>query len=142
MSRELRFECTQCGKCCTLREDYGHVYLNRAEQQALAEHHKLTLGAFRRRFTFVDEYGWTQLKAGGAHGEHCVFLDTETNGCTVYTARPVQCRTFPFWRDFVTEKGWSDEVRRMCEGIGLGRLYSIEEAERRIVEMEESEEES
>ena len=137
----LRFECTQCGKCCTLREDYGHVYLNREEQTALAELHGLSLRSFKRRFTFTDEYGWTQLKAGGRNGEHCIFLDVETGGCRVYEARPVQCRTFPFWRDFVVDGRWSSEVRRMCEGIGRGRLYSIEEAEARMVEMEESEEE-
>ena len=39
----LRFECTQCGKCCTLREDYGHVYLNRDEQKALADSKKREL---------------------------------------------------------------------------------------------------
>lgn len=137
----LRFKCTQCGKCCTLREEYGHVYLSRTEQEALAKLHEITLRSFRRRFTFTDEYGWTQLKAGGERGEHCIFLDTETQGCNVYEARPVQCRTFPFWREFVKKDGWSDEVREMCEGTGQGRLYSIEEAEQRMLEMEQSGEE-
>lgn len=133
----LRFECTQCGKCCTRHDEYAHVYLNRDEVAALARHLGLSVSEFRRRHTFRDEYGWTQLEFSG---DHCVFLDPGTGHCGVYEARPTQCRTFPFWRDHVIDGNWSAEVAAMCEGIGRGRLYSIEEAEVRIAEMEASEE--
>ena len=133
---KLRFECTQCGKCCTLRGEYAHVYLNAAELKALAAHHGLTQRAFKHRYTFRDEQGWTQLRT---ESDHCVFLDVETGACSVYEARPTQCRTFPFWRDLVEDGQWNDEVRKMCEGVGQGRLYSIAEVEARMREMEESE---
>lgn len=136
-SAGLRFECTRCGMCCTHRNGYAHVYLNRDEVKALAEHLELSVRAFKRRYTFVDEYGWTQLET---EGERCVFLDPDTMRCNVYEARPTQCRTFPFWRDNVRDGRWTADVRRHCEGIGRGRLYTIEEAEVRMVEMEESEE--
>ncbi|MEX2206196.1 MAG: YkgJ family cysteine cluster protein [Myxococcota bacterium] len=129
----LRFECTMCGECCTARGEYAHVYLNADEARALADELGLGLAEFRRRYTFGDEYGWTQLQF---HGEACVFLEPGTNRCTVYGARPTQCRTFPFWRDLVVDGRWSEDARKLCEGVGRGRLIPIEEIEARMVEME------
>ncbi len=135
--RGLRFECTQCGECCTNRGDYAHVYLNPDEVRALASFLGLTVRAFKGKYTFVDEYGWTQLVFSGPS---CVFLDPETRRCRVYPARPTQCSTFPFWRSLVKDGEWTDEATRTCEGVGLGRLYSIEEAEEKMVAFEEAEE--
>ena len=89
-------------------------------------------------FRIVDEFGWTQLRAAG---DHCVFLDEATMHCRVYRARPIQCRTFPFWRDNVVDGEWTPEVRAHCEGVGRGRLWSVVEVESRMIEMEASEEE-
>jgi Fe-S-cluster containining protein len=81
----------------------------------------------------VDGDGWRQLRFTG---DRCVFLDERTNLCTVYSARPKQCRTFPFWRGLVEDGQWTTEAEQVCEGVGRGRLYSILEAEARIVESE------
>ena len=133
----LRFECTQCGKCCVNRGEYAYVYLNRDEVKALAQELGIGVRAFRRRYTFRDEDGWTQLRR---EGNACVFLDPETNACGVYEARPIQCRTFPFWRSFVEDGKWTDEVRTLCEGIGRGPIHASDEVERHMREMEQSEE--
>lgn len=129
----LRFECTKCGACCTARGEYAHVYLNGDEQRALAVELGVSLPAFRSRYTFKDEYGWTQLLFSG---DACIFLEAGTNRCTVYGARPTQCRTFPFWRDLVADGRFTDDARRICEGIGQGRVHSREEVEARMLEME------
>jgi Fe-S-cluster containining protein len=133
----LRFECTQCGACCTNHGDYAHVYLNPEEVGALARHVGLSVRAFRRKYTFVDEYGWTQLVFTGPS---CVFLDEETQRCKVYAARPVQCSTFPFWRSLIEGGRWTKEAGRICEGVGRGPLHTIDEAEERMVAFEEAEE--
>ncbi len=133
---ELRFECTQCGRCCRNNGGYAHVYLNEEETDALADHLGLTLITFLERYTFVDEDGWTQLRTTG---DRCRFLEPDTNQCRVYEARPTQCRTFPFWRETIRDGAWTPEVREICEGVGRGRLYSIEEAEVQMREMQEAE---
>ena len=137
-SGSLRFECTQCGGCCKYQGEYAHVYVTRDELAGLTKHLGLTRREFKRRYAFVDKDGWTQLKTVE---NRCVFLDPKTNGCAVYPARPVQCRTFPFWPGFVVDGEWTDEVKEMCEGIGRGRLYTIEEAEVHMAEMRQSEDE-
>ena len=133
---KLRFECTECGECCKFRGEYAYVYLNRHELRELAEHLGLGVRAFRQGYTFRDEDGWTQLKTTS---DGCVFLGKDGR-CGVYEARPTQCRTFPFWRDFVNDGTWSDEVRSLCEGIGRGRLYTIDEAEDLMLVQEASDE--
>ncbi len=132
MSRKhgLRFECTGCGECCKTRGEYAYVYVTEDEAVALAEFLGLTPAEFRRRHTFEDADGWRQL---AFEGDRCVFL-SEAGACSVYPARPVQCRTFPFWRGMVRGGQWTREARRLCEGVGRGRLYPIEEIESRIQE--------
>jgi Fe-S-cluster containining protein len=129
----LRFECTQCGKCCRVRGAYAHVYLNDSELDALAAHVGLPRKEFRWRFTVMDELGWTEL---AFQDDHCPFLDPDSNLCTVHEARPTQCRTFPFWRDFVRDGKWTTDVAEMCEGIGRGEAWSEEIAETLMAEQE------
>jgi len=131
--RGLRFECTGCGACCTARGDYAYVYLNDDEVGALADELRLSVREFRKKYTFKDELGWTQLRF---EGETCVFLEPGTRRCTVYGARPTQCRTFPFWRDLVAEGRWTEGARALCEGIGKGRLHRIEDVEAQMLELE------
>jgi hypothetical protein len=41
--------------------------------------------------------------------------------CSVYDARPTQCRTYPFWREsMLTPLDWEAEAAR-CEGVAAGR---------------------
>ncbi len=133
----LRFECTLCGECCTARGEYAYVYLNADEARALADELGLGLAEFKRRYTEKDEYGWTQLRF---ESESCVFLEPGTKRCTVYAARPVQCRTFPFWRDLVESGRWTDAARKLCPGIGQGPAHRPEDVEARMLEMEQADE--
>ena len=87
----LRFACTRCGNCCTGQS--GFVWVNDEEVRAIAEFRgepvEEVLGLFTRR-----EGARRSLKER-ANGD-CVFWDREA-GCTVYSVRPRQCRTWPFW---------------------------------------------
>ena len=129
----LRFDCTQCGQCCLVRGEHAYVYVSHEEVRSLANFLGITQARFKRRYTFVDEGGWRQLRF---QGDRCVFLD-EANRCTVYPVRPTQCRTFPFWPELVAQGDWTDEARSLCEGVGKGRLYSIQEAEKQMIDASE-----
>lgn len=124
----LRFECTQCGLCCTARGDYAHVYVDEKECKSLARFLRLSLQDLKRRFTFVDDDGWRQLRfeQGG-----CVFLDAKGR-CRVYLARPSQCRTFPFWPELIRRDRWTRHARRLCEGVGRGPGFSSREVRERL----------
>ena len=122
-----------CGRCCTRRGKYGHVYVNAEEIRALAAVLEMSVRKFEREYTLVDPCGWTQLVF---EDEHCPFFEPGTAQCRVYQARPTQCRTFPFWSDMVGPRGWTREARNLCEGVGRGPSHDAQTVEARMVEME------
>src|SRR6478752_4618903 len=92
----LRFECTQCGDCCTGAP--GYVWVNREEIADLAQEMDLSVPEFETRF--VRQVGIRKSLIEFANGD-CVFFDAQARKCTVYNARPRQCRTWPFWQSNV-----------------------------------------
>jgi hypothetical protein len=111
----VRFECTQCGHCCT-----GEPGIVRATPAEIARIEALT-GRRREEFSLPQSKGY-RLKEH-ANGD-CVFFK---DGCTIYKDRPAQCRTYPFWfENLRSESAWQ-ETCGDCPGIGKGRLYSKEE---------------
>lgn len=122
----LRFTCTQCGKCCT--GEPGHVWVNNAEIQAIADHRGEPVEQVRALHTRL--VGIRRSLREKANGD-CVFYD-RTAGCTVYPARPRQCRTWPFWESNVkTPEAW-EYTCRICPGSGQGQLISEEEITQRL----------
>lgn len=115
----LRFECTQCGRCCTGAP--GYVWLTRAEITELAELLGLAVEQFTKRF--VRKVGRRYSLKEKANND-CVFFD---GGCTVYSARPRQCRTYPFWPENLKSPQAWDDVAQECPGVGTGKLYPPEE---------------
>ena len=61
---------------------------------------------------------------------NCQFL--ENKKCSIYTARPMQCRAWPFWKENMNTKKWNDELLNFCPGIGKGRLISASMIQKKI----------
>lgn len=63
----------------------------------------------------------------------CVFLDRASRPgkaiCTIYEARPSQCKTWPWWPEVVeTPEAWAETKRRTpCPGMGAGRVHTFVE---------------
>ena len=121
----LRFKCTGCGDCCTGAP--GYVWVNQAEVDALAaEIGEEDVEKFES--TYVRKVGIRRSLREFPDGD-CVFFDPETRKCTVYAARPRQCRTWPFWdSNLRTPEAW-DEACEACPGSGKGKLYQIGQIE-------------
>jgi hypothetical protein len=121
----LRFECTQCGDCCTGAP--GYVWVNQTEIEGIAaELGESDVEAFEDEY--VRKVGIRRSLREFPNGD-CVFFDSEKRKCTVYKARPRQCRTWPFWDSNVkSPQAWS-ETCEVCPGSGQGKLYQIEHIE-------------
>lgn len=122
-AKGLRFECTGCGNCCKARHGYGYIYMTLPERRRMAAHLGLKTAVFTR--THCD-------KTNGFHhlrhpSKDCQFLDGTR--CTVYAARPEQCRTWPFWPENMNKREWNGPVKRDCPGIGIGKRHSAAEIE-------------
>lgn len=124
----LRFECTQCGKCCT--GEPGYVWVDDDELARLAKYRGEPVHEFRAVYTRTAR-GKRTLKEK-ANGD-CVFY-VEGQGCTVYPVRPTQCRTWPFWEsNLKTEEAW-ERTEGLCPGSGQGELIPVEEILKRMHE--------
>jgi Fe-S-cluster containining protein len=125
----LRFSCTRCSACC--RYESGYVFLSEKDVKRLAAECQMDYT------NFVEIYcRW--VPAGG--GRERLSLKEKSNfdcifwkeGCSVYTARPLQCRTFPFWRSIVDSPSSWAMAASGCPGMGKGGVVAREEIEARL----------
>lgn len=122
----LRFACTQCGNCCSGWP--GFVWVTDEEVQAIADFRGEPLeevtGLYTRR-----EGNRRTLKEKA--NNDCIFYD-RMKGCTVYPARPNQCRTWPFWETTTASPAAWKRTAADCPGCNQGDLIPVEEITRRV----------
>jgi Fe-S-cluster containining protein len=88
-----KFKCQNCGICCRWG---GSVLLTEEDISSLSSHLGLSETVFIEKYTRLAPNRIQLALLDQADGS-CVFL--KGNDCEVYSARPRQCRTFPFlWR--------------------------------------------
>ncbi len=126
----LPFECTRCSDCC--RHEPGLVLLSRSDIRRLLGALGLDFRGFYAKYCRVVSLGGgTGLSLRETERFDCIFWK---NGCSVYDARPVQCRTYPFWPGVAdSREDWIRESRR-CPGIGRGPVRSRSEIEEALWE--------
>jgi Fe-S-cluster containining protein len=117
----LRFTCTQCGDCCSGAP--GYVWVRQEDIERLAEWLKMDVDTFEKRYT--RKVGIRRSLVEFPDGD-CVFFDSQKRKCSVYEARPMQCRTWPFWESNIkSEKAWQ-RTCAACPGSGQGTLVPVE----------------
>lgn len=117
----LRFKCTQCGMCCT--GGPGAVWLDEKDIQRLMDHLQISRELFLKNYT--RRLGKRISLTEDPDNYDCVFLKGKK--CSVYEARPDQCKVYPWWPDVTaTQEAWEYEKVR-CEGIDHpeGALYQL-----------------
>jgi Fe-S-cluster containining protein len=118
----LHFECTRCGNCC--KGEPGTVLVSDDEIAELAAATDLATHEFREVYTRTLGGGAVSLREKRSGG--CVFFDP-ARGCSVYAARPRQCRSWPFWAGVLASaESWQSEAES-CPGMGRGPLRSADE---------------
>lgn len=119
----LPFECTQCGNCCSGAP--GHVWVDFDEIQRISATLGITPEEFNRRH--VRRVGRGRSLLEKANGD-CEFLERRPDGktaCRIHAVRPVQCRTWPFWKSNLTDPEAWQRTGRDCPGIGQGPVYPL-----------------
>jgi Fe-S-cluster containining protein len=131
----VRFECQGSGKCCTSRGSYGWVYLTLTDRRRLAAHLGIPTREFTRRYCQRTD-GHFHLR-DSTSGPDCLFL--RGRRCGVYSARPIQCRTWPFWPENMSPKAWNRDVVGFCPGVGKGKPVESKDIRRQLRAQERSE---
>jgi uncharacterized protein len=122
----LNFTCTRCGDCCTGVP--GFVWVTDDELADIASFLGQPVAEVRELYTRKARGKRTlREKTNG----DCVFFE-RNKGCTIYSVRPPQCRTWPFWDSNVeTPEDWQ-KTCDTCPGAGTGELIPVEEISRRL----------
>lgn len=106
--------CSNCpGNCCI--GEHGYIWITVDEIEKLAAHLKLSVKDVMDKY--IIKYGYrfslTEYKIDDKNYA-CIFFDLEKKQCSIYEARPSQCRTFPFWEHF---KDNIEELKEECPAI-------------------------
>ncbi len=106
--------CAACGGACCTGES-GYIWAKYDEIEKMAAFLELSVEDFGKMYLrkVGHRYSLTE-KEIGEEDFACVFFDPDQKRCTIYPARPRQCRTFPFWEQY---KNNEQEVRDECPGI-------------------------
>ncbi|HOJ62958.1 MAG TPA: YkgJ family cysteine cluster protein [Spirochaetota bacterium] len=121
--KSLEFKCQRCSNCC--RHQPGVVFLSEEDVKNIASFLNIDIS------TLLSKY----CRAIYRNGEQIVALQERKNfdcifwndGCIIYPARPLQCKTYPFWPSLVeSEENWKEEKKR-CPGIDTQGDLKLEE---------------
>ncbi len=136
----LRFECTQCGNCCT--GPPGYVWFDEVEGHQIAEFLGVDLAEFYRDYAVKKHGRWTLEETKRKGKYDCVFLTRDEDGkagCSIYPVRPTQCRTWPFWdSNLGSPRAWR-EAAKHCPGMKMpdesgGNFVPVEQIRIRLSE--------
>ena len=128
-SAGLRFSCLRCSHCC--RHESGYVYLSENDLLRLTNELSMNYTDFIelwcRWIPFTN--GRERLSLKEKSNYDCIFWK---ENCSVYNARPLQCRLFPFWDSVLcSEEAWKNTGEN-CPGINNGKLHKSDEIENYI----------
>ena len=105
--------CETCqGRCCT--GESGYIYVTKSEIEKISQLLDMDVKLFVDTYLFKKMYKYSIKEVVYENSYECIFYDRDSNGCKIYDARPVQCKTFPFWDYYKTRV---DELKLECPGI-------------------------
>ena len=127
----LSFSCTGCGKCCTGTP--GAVWISEQEIVELTSFLQIPKEEVIHKYTRLLGNRRALLEKPPKNKEYdCIFL--EGKQCTIYSIRPKQCKTFPWWKENLESKASWLEAGESCEGINHkdAPKVSLEEIQKQL----------
>jgi Fe-S-cluster containining protein len=128
----VQFACQGSGKCCTSHGEYGFVFLTLEDRRRMAAHLQMSLSQFTR--SHCEKFNGAYHLIEESQNPDCRFLKDKK--CSVYEARPTQCRTWPFWPEVMKPKAWKKEIVSFCPGVGKGKIIPREQIEKNLNEQQ------
>jgi len=107
-------ECSKCeGNCCI--GESGYIWINPREIEDLSKLLNISTDELKEKYLNKINYKFSIKEKKLAQNNYaCAFFDLNLKQCSIYDARPSQCRTFPFWDYFKENK---KEVYAECPAI-------------------------
>ena len=116
----VHFQCTKCGKCCgDTKQKTRHILLLKTEAEQIATATSQPTSQFTAKIKDKAPYSYEMKKTKDGK---CVFL--ENNRCTIYSARPLICRFYPFELKIAHSGKHTFLYTLECSGINKGPILS------------------
>lgn len=125
----LAFKCLQCGNCCAGPQE-GYVWISNPEITALAHFLKITTDQLKQKYLRRVRLRYSLIEKQPT--KDCIFLTRNpdhTGTCLVYPVRPLQCRTWPFWKENLRSPSAWRRAAAHCPGMDRGRWYDYQQIE-------------
>lgn len=104
--------CRHCpGYCCYGRS--GKIWVNRYEIEMISSRLQINTVDCIRKYLERTDNRFSVRERFTELGFECVFFNSQSRQCSIYEARPEQCRQFPFWEHFREDREQLGE----CPGI-------------------------
>ncbi len=105
--------CASCGGQCCIGES-GNIFVTPAEIEKIIAILDIDIATFYKKYLRKQGYKFSLTEQRYGDSYDCIFFQRENGGCEIYEARPLQCRTFPFWDYY---KNRVEELKLECPGI-------------------------
>lgn len=121
--KRIKFKCIRCSTCCRFYP--GAVFLTEDDFYNITNFLSIDKKEFLNNFCRGIYRDLTEVVALKEKDNYdCIFWE---NGCKIYSVRPIQCKTYPFWSYVVdSDENFTFEKTR-CKGIGLEDSLKLEE---------------
>ena len=113
---EYAFDINKCYECdgnCCIGES-GYIWVSPKEIKDMAKFLDIEDQEFKNSFLRKVGYRFSLKEIKKNSSYECIFFNSVEKKCSIYSVRPNQCRTFPFWDYFKTN---IKEVKKECPGI-------------------------
>ena len=88
--------CSYCGGRCCYGES-GYIWLNEKEINGISDFLNIELDVFISDYLRKENGKYTIKDIKFQNYYSCLFFDRDERHCSIYSVRPNQCRTYPFW---------------------------------------------
>ena len=122
----LAFECQQSGRCCSGAP--GYVWVSKQEIEAIARQLGRADGKLDRQY--LRRVGLRHSLTEKPDGD-CIFLvrgkgqGQDSASCAIYSVRPTQCRTWPFWDSNLKSPDAWNSAAMNCPGMNRGPVHAF-----------------
>jgi len=122
----MKFTCTHSGECCT--NPSTQIGLTLGDIQRICKHTgKTTKGLFSDQIG-LQPFGDASENIDVELGLHIPCRFRKDNRCTIYSARPLNCRLFPYW---ILADAPKEKMKEVLEpGCGCCKGFVMDEKDR------------
>ncbi len=107
--------CIACGgKCCN--GSSGYIWIKKKEIQNISEFLEISTEKVINQYLEKIDFKFTirEIQSGNNFG--CIFFNQEQKKCSIYSVRPNQCSSFPFWDEYIRDP---ESAAIECPGVKL-----------------------